>query len=696
MSPPPFAPLIGRRRAAPPSKDGIKNMWGPRFSSLYADMGGIPILAPGARSFYDAGMRSARGTAPCPAPRRRMSLPTGAAFLLLAGLAQAIAQTVTPDAAQTGPWPARVDGWDAVQPGEHPRLLFRREDVALLRQRALSPPARDILARLRTLLNGSNGETLPLFYNASTNAYAEDRPVLAAEDGGSAGTPAEPVPGLGMPLGSYTIGHVAGYGLLFQLTGERKYADLGRRCFEQALDGARDRDGRYAWRHPAAPPYAGATLGWYALGYDLCYEGWEPAFRTKIAAAIQNYSGGLFMTLDDLAAGRPHRPDRYHFPAEVGGAAMALLAVRGDAGVDARTVDPLLAVAATNTLLTLRLGFGRSGLFREGHGAGDLAANTVFVPALQAWRGAGGLDFIAPRPNAPDIALLMAYELLPRNGQLHRPYRSGGYGDAFGTEIFDRLSLAGGGQFAQGFGLLQPGQASALLWTYREVVEPAEQAGIPLPDGTIVSRAALRLRPDEKTFDAVVYPHRAVLAFLNWPRLDRPRNPGEILPRYLAGDGYFVFRNRWRDAGDSVVAVRAAAHEPILLCSHGLSAICGRMPGSNASLLETRPDGSAVIGSTIVDSHVAIDFSGLSGAEVLVVVVGRGIAPGERQAPAQAPAAAGDYTVNQTVIDNLHSRQARVCTLQNGSPPAVRREGDQLHIGGRTVRFNGMRLFLEP
>ena len=31
-----------------------------------------------------------------------------------------------------------------------------------------------------------------------------------------------------LPLGAYSMSHAAGYGLLYQLTGEKKYAELGK------------------------------------------------------------------------------------------------------------------------------------------------------------------------------------------------------------------------------------------------------------------------------------------------------------------------------------------------------------------------------------------------------------------------------------------------------------------------------------
>ena len=117
-------------------------------------------------------------------------------------------------------WPADVPGWERPRPGEHPRLLFRKSDLSDLKKRAEMPEGRAIVARLRFLLDGEDGDTLL-----------------------PAGQPQYTV-------GAFTIGHAAGYGLLYQLTGEKKYAELGLKCFDRMLAGEPDRDGRYSFTNP--------------------------------------------------------------------------------------------------------------------------------------------------------------------------------------------------------------------------------------------------------------------------------------------------------------------------------------------------------------------------------------------------------------------------------------------------------------
>jgi hypothetical protein len=123
------------------------------------------------------------------------------------------------------PWYEPVKGFQPPA-GEHPRLLFRKSDLPALRRKARSDEGRAILERLRYLLDGQDGETMTKVFSKATHAYM----------GGGYKNMVVDEPGV------YTFSHAAGYGLLYQLTGEKKYADFGRQCFEKALAGVRDRD----------------------------------------------------------------------------------------------------------------------------------------------------------------------------------------------------------------------------------------------------------------------------------------------------------------------------------------------------------------------------------------------------------------------------------------------------------------------
>jgi hypothetical protein len=67
-------------------------------------------------------------------------------------------------------WPADVPGFVKPQPGEHPRLLFRKADLQALKQKAETPEGKAILKRLRTTL-GKNGEEFPDIFSGATKGY---------------------------------------------------------------------------------------------------------------------------------------------------------------------------------------------------------------------------------------------------------------------------------------------------------------------------------------------------------------------------------------------------------------------------------------------------------------------------------------------------------------------------------------------
>ena len=127
-------------------------------------------------------------------------------------------------------WPADVKNFTPPAKGEHPRLLFRKADVPDLKKKAETEVGKAMIARLKYLLGG--GEAMPKQFNPNP-------PLNIGPKG----------PGTLKP-GAFTVNHAAGFGLLFQLTGEKKYADLGRQCLEVVFKGQVDRDERYSWHAP--------------------------------------------------------------------------------------------------------------------------------------------------------------------------------------------------------------------------------------------------------------------------------------------------------------------------------------------------------------------------------------------------------------------------------------------------------------
>jgi hypothetical protein len=544
------------------------------------------------------------------------------------------------------PWPAEVKGFTAPKPGEHPRLLFRKADLPALKKKAQTPEGKAILARLRKLLDGADGNTMTRSFNPQKGPIAKDGSGKFAETA---------------PLGTYTFSHVVGYGLLYQLTGEKKYADLGKQCIEKALEGYRDRDLRYAFKAPFGSLRAGPVLGLTAVGYDLCHDGWDEDFRKKVAGLLANYDEGgnkKEINLATLVKGSMP-PGSNHYGMQVGGAALALLAVRGDPGVDTKRIDALLQTSQKSMLRNLTEGFGDGGFFAEGDGTGSMSSHIVFLTALQAWKNAAGKDFITPRCNAQMMAMKWVYLTVPRKGEMDFWPKRGGYPH----NVWSRQGLSGGGYFGIGLGAVTREQKAALVWFYEHALKDADAK-------------------KDAPFDTVsVYPHHAVCSFVNWPLDVKPRNPADVLPLAYRDTkwSFFACRNRWKDADDVVVSaltknargyIRAPADRGVHVVGLGKKFTWVKLAGEMKHY-QAAKDGSVSV--TMADGTAfAVDFSKASGAEAMLITTGTA----------------------EGVKAKLGGQTLTVRFLSKEKEPKVEVKADALVIGGQTVTLRDGNLVL--
>ena len=567
--------------------------------------------------------------------------------------------------AEGRPWHVPVRNFTAPVPGEHPRLLFRRPDLPALRAKARTPEGQSIIRRLRLLLDGAGGDTMTAFFRPGRKVGPEWDKVHGSK------------PGL------YTFGHAAGYGLLYQLTGDKKYAELGRLSFEKALEGVPDRDGRYGFRTPGGPLRAGPSVGWSAVGYDLCYDGWDEATREKFGRAIENYSEAsstprerITSDLEVLARGTryvgPHfrrnrgtPPGSNHFGMQVGGASLALLAISGERWVDQQRVDRLLDESEKSMIRNLSEGFGDGGFFAEGDGTGSMSSQIAFLSALQGWRNTAGKDFInGPRPNARMLTLKWLYQTVVRDGVPDFwPVRG-----SYPQNVWSRKGLSGAGYYAIGLGAVNGSDRAALKWSYDRFLA-ASDAGAGHPCDT-----------------ASWYPHVAVSAFVNWPTGVQARNPAEVLPHCYRDSkwGFHLWRNRWQDGNDTVISVLlsrtegyggylfSAPDEAISLNTGGRHLQWGRAASGEPRHWWVSP-GSRTSSLTMADGTcLGVDFSGASGAGVMLVTT----------APAEG-----------TVMEVEGARLTFF--FPTARAPALSLEGNRIVIGRQRVGVEGGNVFFE-
>lgn len=565
---------------------------------------------------------------------------------------------LTPSAliAADPPWPADVKDWKKPEPGEHPRLLFRKADLPELKKRAETPEGRLIVRRLRLLLDGKNGDTLL-----------------------PAARPAQTV-------GAFTIGHAAGYGLLYQLTGEKKYADLGLQCFDRMIKGEPDRDGRYSFTDPNGELRAGSSWAVAALGYDLCYDGWAEADRRRIARAFLDVKDDQGFNLEKVVRKPKYRPAKNHTGGIMCGA-VAAAALAGDSGTEgAKIWEEWLPDAYKNTLAMLTEGFGDHGWYAESQGPSHVSSDTGFQLWLKAARVACGKDFITPRPNAQFVALRWAMEIVPQDGRPQYPLRMAA-GPTYGTHEFTRAGdWSHGGQFAQGFGVIDDRYKPAFLWVYQNFVEPAEHELTP-KEAWVNEKGFLP--KGEKSYDSLTTPWKSVVAFVNWPIGTEAKNPAGVLPQAMEDriHGYYCFRNRWKDADDIVVTALLGygpkgdykpKFGPVVVWGLGKRYEFGNFSTPKAPDFAPGKDGSGVI--VAGEKHMAVDYSCASGAPLLLV--GVGIGEGKSDATAQlTKVTAGGTTFT-------------VLTLSKDKHPEVKAEGDKVTVGGQTISFDGKRIVL--
>jgi hypothetical protein len=560
-----------------------------------------------------------------------------------------------------------VPGHVAPAANEHPRLFVRKADVPNLRKRAEKPEGKAILAQLRLLLGG--GEEMPTNIPQATAAYQNvDK---------------------NLPLGAYTLWHGAGFGTLYQVTGDRKYAELGKQCIEMAMQGVRDRDDRYAYVNPGGFLRAGPSVGAIAMAYDLCFDGWDEGFRTKVAKSLQDYDGGKTsrdgggqQTMERLALKPQMHPRSNHWGGQVGGAGLAMLAIRGDTGTDQAKVDRYLDGVHAN-FMKLFEGQGDRAYFHEGPGPGQINTDTALVPFVFAARQAWGRDYTT-RADVRWLALQWAMLLVQIQGG--KPYYPAATeGGSYGGPYFERHGLSRGGQFVQGFGILPPAEQQALLWSYNTYVAPTEKA-------TYGDRIA---PGNALTCDVITYPHRAALALATWPMGIPPANPATVLPKatYDSRMGFFMFRNRWQDSDDILVSfvtnARGDAPNDLNVWAFGDRQFFGWVDRGLPVYWGAALDGSAVLGLG-TRTHIAVDFTKTSGADAVIVRLSAGgdwpKRAGKGDAISGKPAASGGK-VQLTALD-LAGTKAEVLTLAADSkhPQAAVANG-AITVGAQTFTF---------
>jgi hypothetical protein len=353
-----------------------------------------------------------------------------------------------------------------------------------------------------------------------------------------------------------------------------------------------------------------------AVGYDLCYNGWDADTRERFGRAIETYRTGLYskwgktdVNLEQLVSGSMP-PKSNHYGMQVGGAALALLAITQEPWADQQRLDRLLEISARSMVHNVTQGFGDGGYFAEGDGTGSMASQIAYLPALQAWKNTMGLDFGASeRSNVRMTALKWLYLTVVRDGHPEIWPVRGGYPH----NAWSRKGLSGAGYFSLSFGVLPEKYNAAMKWFYNHfLLEPDNEAGSP--------------------YEVSVYPHLTVCAFVNWPTELSPLHPKKVLPLCYRDSqhGFYAWRNRWKDENDIVITALTQdtkgfmgekADTTFHIWAYGNKLTWGRIPGP-VEYWESSESGETSMMRFTDGMSLAVDLSGKSGADAMLIATG--------------------------------------------------------------------------
>lgn len=626
------------------------------------------------------------------------------------------------------PWPENVEGHAPVQPGEHPRLIFRKADLPELKRRAATPEGKAIMKRLLEVLD----------YKAHDTSFKFDS-----------------WPGIGL-------------GFAYQMTGERKYADRARdlikaKFFDRGAYGGQD-------------IHHGPQAQGLALTFDLCYDGWDEEFRTRCVDELwtraRECATGTFhgrgMGGMNLAYWSNHNGIRQ------AGAGLAALAVLYEKTSDGTILgDEALAIAD-------EAAWDQRGWVRDGCGGGSWCMEGMFYKWMTMVRGlahyfrayrlvrgweinAGSLGdslvvghFLEAAPGSlldsrmgidsdslVEMIWTMGFAMVPEDVKPGVKY------------LMDRsVGLQGNGTF----GLERAPYAAYLMSLYpfeTEAKHPSECFPWVSPDPV---NGHWVFRPTWKDKNDIL---------MTWNMLSHPRGSchyervGPVLHWRLRGFGQTWMSGRYQPTVkgkesalvEATVGTRFVDWEPgdrtaiiTFDVDPGYMPLIPRARGDTRSMAEKARSvgGFRAVRQTYggyhadhgvrARRHVAVDCSGVSGAPLLLALVddiGVAASPEAEPEPAEftwrlpldgggGELAAEELTFKLTKGEATLSgvllggepldpktasarvtggRSLAVLTLQPGPAPAVKIQGEGISatvtVGKRNVRFDGKRLRLE-
>jgi hypothetical protein len=629
----------------------------------------------------------------------------------LARLAAALLAVLLAMPCAAAPPPTVPDGHRDPVPGEHPRLLVRKDGVAALRAAARTDWGRRVADRIRQALKLT--EKLAI-----------------------AGRNREVIKEAGFKA--------AGYGAVHLLDGEAATPDAARAIVLREV---------VAYPLPATLSVMDrvSRLHGTALAYDLCYDAWDEGVRTKVRAWLLKEARLLPREVGPADAAAADQPEHVTAWASAGLAELAALGEAEDPAARDR-----IAASERAVLGYLDRSIGQFGFDFHGESVRQAALASGILPFVRAERLVLGRDHTA-HPAIGDTFLPLLYQWVPDVGMAVTGAptatvdRSGLFALAADLAptarrpavrwLFDQLE----GQTY--LGIIRPHQGLSMLTSGLEAVAPAppDDSWPRFVRSDRAGTAVFRTRWKDAD-DVVAVLHHGALRLVGlgatWASHAGPHAPQwSHDPGAGRMDNVYLFRPtllRETVHRTRVSAVRMAStvDEKAGLASV-TTTLTGRLERVDAEISVTENEGRQKVTRRVAVPEggpfewtrtVGVDCTGRSGAAALVAVADR--LTGGGRAPRvwvlhvnllakiaiegdAFTVQEGDASLHGTAVyppgaafaktDNRHvacfvsaepgsDRFEVVLTLQRGQPPPVTAGPDGLaggvSVGGRTLRLD--------
>lgn len=276
----------------------------------------------------------------------------------------------------------KVENYQPIKPQEHPRLIFRAEQLNEIKNKAKTKTGQAILTQLKQSLNQ------PIFY---------DRYLL---NGGS---------------------HAAGYCFLALLNNDQKMANKGWEVTQQAIANSKSPDGT---AKPRVLELSGLVTG-IALAYDLCYPLWtteqQKNLTNWLAHQTVKLTQGGGKDWNNSAVSNWNVRSR-------SGAGIAALAIKNepyeffpqnDYFADIDNLDLFLDTSTRKVIRYLDEAIGDRGFGVEGDTYTHVSAD-VMLPFLHAYSNVMGQDLIS-NSEATWIVGNSMMRMIPQDNSVYTP-----------------------------------------------------------------------------------------------------------------------------------------------------------------------------------------------------------------------------------------------------------------------------------